>query len=431
MAESGSAPDRRIGGHRVDNRIGNTVGNMDGDGGAATDAATGSGLGLPGWVYSDQRFYQREVEQVLLPSWQVVCHVNDIPQPGDYWRLDFLGRPIFVVRGDDGEVRAFYNVCRHRAARLLDGDMSSAIDGPGDGSGRCQRGRITCPYHGWTYDLCGRLIGMPRASSFPGLERGDWSLKSPQLEIWQGFVFVRCEGDGPGIAEMMAPWAELLAGYRMPQMRALGRLTLRPREVNWKTVVENYADGLHIDVVHRGLSALSGGSYHLQAGQDVMHMSANLDPERASGSGRLYCRVLPDATHLPPTQRRRWNYLLLWPNLAFDLYPDQVDFMQMIPLGPGRTLIREIPYGLDDNRREMHLARYLNWRINRQVNREDTGLIERVQAGMDSGVFTQGPLSKDEVCLRALAERLRLSLPEASLASPPWSAGPDDDPVRT
>jgi len=431
MPEAGSNPGSCTGGKRVDHAADSALDNSVGNAGNASGAVNGPDLGLPGWVYSDPRFYQREVEQVLLPSWQVVCHLSDIPQPGDYWRLDFLGRPIFVVRGDDGEVRAFYNVCRHRAARLVDGEQNNARDGSGDGSGHCQRGRITCPYHGWTYDLRGRLVGMPRAGAYPGLERGDWSLKSPQLEIWQGFVFVRCAGDGPGVAEMMAPWADLLAAYRMPEMRALGRLTLRPREVNWKTVVENYADGLHIDVVHRGLSALGGSSYRLQAGEYVMHMSADLDQERASGSGRLYCQVLPDASGLPPNQRRRWNYFLLWPNLAFDLYPDQIDFMQMIPLGPGRTLIREIPYGLEDDRREMRLARYLNWRINRQVNREDTGLIERVQAGMDSGVFTQGPLSEDEVCLRALAERLRSSLPEARLASPPWPAGPSVDPAAT
>jgi phenylpropionate dioxygenase-like ring-hydroxylating dioxygenase large terminal subunit len=315
-----------------------------------------------------------------------------------------------VIRGDDGEVRAFYNVCRHRAARLLDSDQ-----------GRCERGRITCPYHGWTYDLHGRLIGVPRAGAYPGLQREEWSLHAPDLEVWQGFIFVRCAGDGPGVAELLAPWADLLDAYRMPEMRALGRMTLRPRQVNWKTIVENYADGLHIDIAHRGLAGLAGDSYGLEAGGQVMHMHADLDGGSARGSGELYRRLLPPVSHLPGSLRRRWNYFLLWPNLAFDLYPDQVDFMQMIPLGPGRTLIREIPYALPDDRREMRAARYLNWRVNRQVNAEDRGLIERVQQGMDSGVFSQGPLSADEVCLRALAGLLRARIPEARLQAPPWS----------
>lgn len=377
---------------------------------------SGPVLGLPGWVYRDPGFFQREIENVLLPSWQVVCHESDLPESGDYQRLDFVGRPIFVVRGEDQRLRAFYNVCRHRAARLLDGDDS--------GRGRCPRSRIVCPYHGWTYDLRGRLTGVPRREAYSGLDQDQWGLDGPELETWHGFVFVRCKPGGPGVAEMMAPWEETVSAYRMSEMRALGRVTLRPRDVNWKMVVENYADGLHIPVAHRGLAGLAAGTYRLEAGEHVMHMSADLHERDAGGwSGGAYCRTLPEVDYLPEALRRRWNYYLLWPNLAFDLYPDQVDFMQMIPLAPGRTLIREIPYGHVDERREMRVARYLNWRVNRVVNAEDRDLIERVQAGMDSGQFVQGPLSDDEICLRALAERLREALPEARQPHPPPGDG--------
>jgi len=372
--------------------------------------------GLPAWVYRDERFFRLEMQRVLLPAWQVVCHVNDIPTPGDYRLLDFLTRPIVVIRGAEGRINAFYNVCRHRAARLLD-----ARD-PG-GGGRCERGRIVCPYHAWSYDLDGRLIAMPRAGAYPGIRREDYGLVGPELEIWEGFVFVRCLPGGPGVAEMMAPWADTLAHYRLGELTALGRVTLRERAVNWKTVVENYADGLHIAVAHRGLAGLAGDSYRLEAGAHVMHMSADVAARAAAGlSGRAYCELLPELSHLPRSLRRRWNYYLLWPNLAFDVYPEQIDFMQMIPLGPGRTLIREIPYGLPDPRRETRAARYLNWRVNRVVNAEDRDLIERVQAGMDSGVYEPGPLSEDEVCLRAMAGRLRAAIPEARRPRPPWGA---------
>src|SRR5262249_22526686 len=104
---------------------------------------------LPGWLYHDAEFFAYETERVLRPSWQVVCHLNDIPKAGDYFTFEFLGESIFVLRGEDGNARALHNVCRHRAARL--------VDGP---SGRCHR-RLTCRYHGWTYDLSGRLIGVP------------------------------------------------------------------------------------------------------------------------------------------------------------------------------------------------------------------------------------------------------------------------------
>src|SRR6516225_8784959 len=112
---------------------------------------------------------------------------------------------------------------------------------------------------------------------------------------------------------------------------------------------------------------------------------------------------LPDVGYLPSDRRRLWSYFRLWPNTAFDVYPDQVDFMQWIPLSPTETLIREIAYVLTDTRREMRAARYLNWRINRRVNAEDTKLVERVQQGMASRWFEPGPLSETEACLRGFA----------------------------
>src|SRR6201994_3589300 len=108
---------------------------------------------LPGWIYRDADFLEAEKEMVFASSWQVVCHLSDIPKTGDFHTLDFLGEPLVAVRQANGGVKAFFNVCRHRAARLL------------DGAGRCP-GRITCPYHAWTYDLDGRLTAVPQKREF-------------------------------------------------------------------------------------------------------------------------------------------------------------------------------------------------------------------------------------------------------------------------
>jgi len=116
---------------------------------------------------------------------------------------------------------------------------------------------------------------------------------------------------------------------------------------------------------------------------------------------------------LPEAAQRRWLYFKLWPNLAFDIYPDQIDFMQWLPVSPGASLIREIGYAIPDARREMRAARYLNWRINRRVNAEDTALIARVQQGMASRSFSVGPLSDKEVCLRGFCRKMRELIPEA------------------
>jgi phenylpropionate dioxygenase-like ring-hydroxylating dioxygenase large terminal subunit len=128
--------------------------------------------------------------------------------------------------------------------------------------------------------------------------------------------------------------------------------------------------------------------------------------------------------HLPESHQRKWLYYKLFPNVAFDIYPDQVDFMQFLPVSATETVIREISYAIPDERREMNAARHLNWRINRRVNTEDTELITRVQLGMQSASYEAGPLGKSEVCLRSFARNLRKLIPEARLSSPPppgWS----------
>jgi phenylpropionate dioxygenase-like ring-hydroxylating dioxygenase large terminal subunit len=362
---------------------------------------------LPGWLYHDPEFFAVEAERIFRPAWQIVCHESDIAEPGAWRTLDYLGESILVIRGADGEIRAFINVCRHRGSRLVDGAEG------------CSR-RLTCPYHGWTYGADGRLVGLPHRADYPGLDPADWGLFPVELETWLGFVFVRLESGGPTVAAMMAPHADALAAYRLPELRALGRITMRPRDVNWKNVADNYSDGLHINVAHPGLTRLFGAEYAIAAGEHVDVMRGELvEPESRAWSERAYQRLLPREAG------RTWLYLKLWPNIAFDLYPDQVDFMHFVPVSATETLIREISYALPGAGREMKAARYLNWRINRTVNAEDTVLIRRVQQGMASSFYRPGPLGEREVCLRGFAGRLRGLIPQARLErapAPGWSA---------
>ncbi|MBK5263881.1 MAG: aromatic ring-hydroxylating dioxygenase subunit alpha [Alphaproteobacteria bacterium] len=347
------------------------------------------------------------MERVMRPSWQVVCHLSDISQPGDWHSFEFLGESIIVLRGEDAKVRAFHNVCRHRGSRLV------------NGASGCAR-KLVCPYHAWIYDLDGRLAGVPGKSDYPGLDLNRHGLAPVDMEIWHGFIFVRLEGDGPSVAAMMAPYEDQVVPYRFEEMRALGRVTIRPRAVNWKNIADNYSDGLHIPVAHPGLTRLFGKSYGVEAEADVDRMWGDMmDRPSAKLSERLYQHYLPHVPHLPEVNQRRWLYFKLWPNVAFDMYPDQMDFMQFLPISPTQTLIREISYALPDERREMKAARYLNWRINRQVNAEDTALVAGVQAGMASRSFTIGPLGESEVCLRAFCRRIRELIPEARLEQAP------------
>lgn len=359
-------------------------------------------VGLPGWIYHDPEFFALEKRSIFRRSWQLICHLNDIPARGDYHCFDLLGESLVAVRGADGVVRSFHNVCRHRASRLLDGPK-----------GHCA-GRIVCPYHAWTYALDGRLIGVPQRASFRDFDSTQHGLVALEQEIFMGFIFVRLEGGLPSVREMAAPYLDELAIYRMEELVPQGRVTLRPRRANWKNIGDNYSDGMHINVAHPGLTRLFGHSYGIEAKEWIDKMWGTLgDTAPGSWSERSYRKLLPPAAHLPPERQRLWTYFKLWPNLAFDIYPDQIDFMQFLPVSATETLIREIAYVHADDRREMRAARYLNWRINRQVNLEDTVLIERVQAGMASSSYGVGPLSTNEVCLRSFARRMRSLIPES------------------
>jgi phenylpropionate dioxygenase-like ring-hydroxylating dioxygenase large terminal subunit len=372
-------------------------------------AAGDDAVSLPAWIYRDPEFFELEKELVFRPSWQIVCHVNDVPRCGDFHTLEFLGQSVIVLRGEDGQVRSFHNACRHRAARLLDGSK-----------GHCGR-RITCPYHAWTYGLDGRLLTVPQRNDFAGLDRERFGLVPLEQEILMGFVFVRLASGPPGsetripsVREMAAPYLDELAAYRLEELVPQGRVTLRPRSVNWKNVGDNYSDGLHIPIAHPGLTRLFGASYGVEARPWIDKMWGHLrDIPSANLSERLYQALLPPVPHLPAERQRLWTYFKLWPNIAFDIYPDQIDFMQFLPISPTETLIREIAYVHPDARREMRAARYLNWRINRQVSIEDRRLIERVQAGMASEAYTVGPLGESEVCLRSFARHMRALIPES------------------
>jgi carnitine monooxygenase subunit len=367
---------------------------------------------LPGWIYRDPDFLQAERQQIFAASWQVVCHVNDIPKAGDYHTLDFMGEPIVAVRGRDSIVRAFFNVCRHRAAKLLD-----------EGAGRCP-GRIVCPYHAWTYDLDGSLTAVPHRKEFVDISLDRFGLKPLETEIYKGFIFVRLQSGLPSVAEMLAPYEHELACYRLEELQPLGRVTLRVRHVNWKNVTDNYSDAMHITVAHPGLTRLFGQSYGIESQPWVDKMFGFLrDVPSSQLSERMYQTLLPSLAYLPEDRQRLWVYFKLWPNVAFDIYPDQVDFMQMIPISPTETLVREIAYALPDARPEMRAVRYLNWRINRRVSLEDKALIERVQAGMASRSYSPGPLGHNEVGLRSFARRMRELIPESRLErapSPGW-----------
>ena len=222
-----------------------------------------AGMSLPGWLYHDPEFFAAESRAFLRAAPQVVCHESEIALAGEWRSLDYLGESVIVIRGDDGETRAFVNVCRHRGSRLV------------DGTGGCAR-VLTCPYHAWSYARDGRLVGLPHRSEYPDLRTHELGLVPVALERWHGFLFVTLEPGAPSVAEMMAPYEGEIAPYRLEDLRAIGRVTLRPRPLNWKTIADNYSDHLHIPVGHPGLTRLFGRNYRIEAEDHVDRMEGDL-----------------------------------------------------------------------------------------------------------------------------------------------------------
>ncbi|MFO1091597.1 MAG: aromatic ring-hydroxylating dioxygenase subunit alpha [Hyphomicrobiales bacterium] len=353
---------------------------------------------LPGRIYNDAAFFAKERERVFLPSWQLAGHVSEIPKSGDFLRFDLLDQSAIVVRGDDGAVRAFHNVCRHRAYRLL-----------ATGTGHCER-TMMCPYHGWSYDFAGRLAGVPAESSFQGLNRAEYGLKPVEMDIFLGLIFVRFVSGGRSLCEELALLKEPLSHYRLDEMVPLGRHTLTPIAADWKVAVENNSEAYHVPVGHPGLQRLYGKTYSLEIlGSGISRGGGELCPptNKSPWSERAYLKLLPEVDHLPEERRRAWLYYSTFPNLAFDIYPDQIDYFQILPLAPGKCVARSRAYGLPDNRREMRAARWLNVRINTQVGREDVGLVEGTQAGLASLGYGTGLLSTKEARIRMFQGRIR------------------------
>ena len=365
---------------------------------------------LPAWVYRNDEFFELEKERLLLPSWQIVCHTSELASTGDYVAFELYGECGFVLRGDDGKIRAFHNVCAHRAHAVVR-----------DERGSCPK-FLTCGYHGWTYHLDGRNRSVSAADTFPKFDRSRFGLKPIEVETFMGMVFVRLRAGQGSVAERLAPFREELAHYRIEQMVPLDQVWEQDLEIDWKNVVENYVEDYHFPIGHPGLSALMESDYDREVAPrgDAMRLSHRMraQPLR-SWSAQHYAKLLPEIEHLPEEMRRRWTYFGLFPNVFFDVYPEWLDYFHVIPTGPGRVKIRARSYGFPDERREMRAARYLSVRINARVQAEDEVLTRSVQRGLGTTAYRRGILSDKEVVLAGFQDWIRAHLPVTQLDEPP------------
>src|SRR3984885_592191 len=364
---------------------------------------------LPAWVYNHPEMTRLEYERILKPSWQIVCHISSIPKAGDYMALDLGADSVVAVRTADGAIQTFHNVCRHRGSRLL------------EGAGNC-RAHITCPYHGWSYRLSGDLVGVPARDTFPQLDRTQFSLKPVRSQVMMGFVFVCVAGNPPPLEQIWGSFLDEFAPHRFEDMVPLGPFYIEHWDCDWKIAMDNYLESYHVPIGHPGLNRMFTPDYDDQRNLPGVARGISWLRERESSqwSERMYQRMIAGVSQqLPEAHRKRWSFYSMLPNLGIDVFPDQMDFFQVLPRGPGKCTIRGASYALPDERREMRIVRCLSSRINRQVQREDEFLCRRVQQGLASSSYEPGPLSQLENCMFEFHELLRARIPEVRQASPP------------
>ena len=368
---------------------------------------------LPAWIYQNHEFFELERDTLFATAWQIAGHISEVPKCGDYVTFELHHRRAFVVRDEQGKLRAFHNSCRHRGHAVVAGNR-----------GHCEK-FLQCQYHGWAYHFDGRLRAVPAEKSFPGLDRNKIRLPELELEVYLGFIFIRFESGGPSVAQRMAPFHEEMAAHRFEQMTPIDGLWHVELDIDWKNVMDNYLEDYHFPTGHPGLYGLMNAEYSRDVyPQGVSRLSHSLRDIPAGGwSERMYHRLLPVRDDLPEELRRCWSYFTLFPNVTFDVYPDRMDYYEMLPLAPGRCRLRGRSYALADSRHEMRAARYLSRRINQAVQREDEKLTESVQKGLASGRYHSGLLSEKEVVVKGFHDWLRCELPIVGNHEPPPRGG--------
>jgi Rieske 2Fe-2S family protein len=366
---------------------------------AVTDVQSPLGEALEPRLYLDPELIEVEQERIFERTWQLIGHVSALPRPGSYITGFAGSQPVLVVRDESGVLRAYRNVCRHRASCLL------------SGSGQC-KGAIRCRYHGWTYKFDGTLIGAPEALQFgKRLDKSALGLMPVLVEELCGLVFVNLDADATSLAELTGDLATRLARYRIAELELFGP-SGGTQPANWKVVAENYLEGYHIPIAHPGLMRmLDYKHYDTELHEHYAWIEAPFREKPSSNRlERLYTQLVTPMPGLSEEDRHTWRYVFIYPNTTIDLYADQVNTWQMNPDGVGQT--RDVFAGYrspHSGPRTRAVQRLNNW-LNNLVLKEDIDLVENVQLGLRTRGYRCGPLSRRESAVAWFADRVRADL---------------------
>jgi glycine betaine catabolism A len=344
---------------------------------------------LPAEYYVSPEFFRRELERMFGRMWICVGRKEQVARPGQYFVREVLGESVIVTRGPGG-VNAFYNVCRHRGTKLC-----TEHEGAFAGS-------IQCPYHAWTYDLDGRLVGAPHMDEVPHFRKQDYPLHQVHCDTWDGHVFLNVSGaPSSSLMDQLGPLPEKFRPWRMQDLR-LGHRIVYDIHANWKLVIQNYNECLHCPNLHPALNKLShylsGENEPLQATYMGGRMDLRPGVQTMSGDGSCPRAFLPG---LSGEDVRRVYYYAIFPNMLLSLHPDYMMVHTLWPLAPDRTIsICEWHFHPDEVAKPGFDPKDAVefWDM---TNRQDWHVCELSQAGISSRAYVPGPYSNREDLLYA------------------------------
>jgi choline monooxygenase len=323
----------------------------------------------PASWYVDPRIFDLEKRTVFPHSWQIVARAAQVRDAGQYITAEIAGEPILVVRGNDHLLRGFFNVCRHHAAAVVT-----------DPEGKTQN--LRCPYHGWTYNLEGTLIITPEFAGVRNFERSANGLLPIQTDVWEGWIFVKLDRNGPSLKEFLGK--ELINKIQPLGLDKLHWMERRYYTVNcnWKVFIDNYLDGgYHVPHIHSGLnSVLDYTHYTIETGEHWCVQSSPITSDKGE-----------EQTAAVRTGESAFYYWI-YPNLMINWYEGLMDTNLVCPRGVDRTEVIIDFYFADisNSARERNLASIA---VSERIQAEDKAICESVQSGLSSRAFTAGRLS--------------------------------------
>jgi choline monooxygenase len=309
----------------------------------------------PGY-YVDPEIYRGEREAIFARHWHMVGPVAEVAESGQYVAVEIANWKLFVLRGQDGVLRAFHNVCRHRGARLLE-----------EGAGRCQT--LRCPYHLWVYDHEGRLRGAPWFGDDPGFRLDDWPLQPVSVDTWRGLLFIAI-APATSLIEQLGDLPEEVAEFPIESFAAVAgeRFVM---SANWKTYTDNFVEGYHVPGIHPAFSkVIQFDKFETVARRGLVRMTA---PQR---SGSIY----------------GGKWLWMWPSWTLSVFPGGMNTSRINPTAAGQTELVYHFYFADTSEASA-AARAQTIATNCNIVREDFGICEHTQRNYASGAYIPGPLS--------------------------------------